>query len=206
MEAQTCPRGAFKLSHESLTLKHYLDVPTRTRRADTVYEQAEAVRQQIETAYNRQLTLVIGGTPTFPIHARRPADRLETSPGTFVFWDAGYAKLLPDLPFEPAAGLLTRVISVVDEQTLTFDLGYKSVASEKPLPRVVFPDHPDVRPIEQNEEHLIVNVPNARRYPPGTAWFAIPQHICPTVALYDAAYIIQNGAVVDRWPISRERE
>ncbi len=27
MEAQTCPRGAFKLSPESWNLKHYLDGP-----------------------------------------------------------------------------------------------------------------------------------------------------------------------------------
>jgi len=54
-------------------------------------------------------TLVTGGTPTFPLHARR--EGVECSPGTCVLWDANSLGKLPDLDFQNAAVLLTRVIS-----------------------------------------------------------------------------------------------
>src|SRR5207302_169959 len=85
-----------------------------------------------------------GGTPTFPIHARR-AD-LECSPGTCVFWDASSASKLPDLSFLPAALVLTRVISKPAPDRLCLDLGHKALASEMPHPRVQFLNLPDKTP------------------------------------------------------------
>jgi hypothetical protein len=37
---------------------------------------------------------------------------------------------LPDLPFDIAAVLLVRVISIIDEITLCLDLGHKAISSE----------------------------------------------------------------------------
>lgn len=181
---------------------HATDLAQRTREADTAYALAEGVRQAIERESGAPLNLIIGGTPTFAIHAQRPAERLQTSPGTFVFWDVGYARMLPELPFQIAAALLTRVISIVDNHTLTLDLGYKSVASESPLPRVIFPQHADAEVISQNEEHLIVRIPDASRHTPGEVWYAIPIHICPTVALYEKAFTVENGHVSGEWPVT----
>ena len=184
---------------------HDTDLPARTQHADAAYAQAETARQTIETAQSRPLTLIIGGTPTFAIHARRGAYQLQLGPGTFVFWDAGYAATLPDLPFQMAAVLLTRVISVVDDHTLTLDLGHKAVAAENPLPRVLFPDYPNARPVSQSEEHLVVHVPDALHHVPGEVWYAIPTHICPTVALYDTVQVVENGLVTGSWAVSRGR-
>ena len=156
------------------------DVPTRSRHADMGYEQAITARQAIESAQQEPLVLIMGGTPTSTIHAQRKGDRVQTSPGTFVFWDAGYARQLPDLPYDIAAMLLTRVISVIDDQTLTLDLGHKSVAAENPQPRVWFPDHPDAQLVGQSEEHLVVNLPDAQQHLPGEVWYGVPKHICPT--------------------------
>ena len=181
---------------------HATDLAERTQEADAAYTLAEGVRQAVQQAFNIPLNLVIGGTPTFAIHAKRGAERLQTSPGTFVFWDAGYARMLPELPFQIAAALLTRVVSIVDAHTLTLDLGYKSVAAESPLPRVIFPQQPDAKAISQNEEHLIINVPDTRPYFPGDVWYAIPMHICPTVALYERAITVENGHVSGEWLVS----
>ena len=68
----------------------------------------------------------MGGTPTFPMYAKRKD--CECSPGTFVFWDWGYGNAYPDMPFKVAALLITRVISVLDEHHVCVDLGYKAVA------------------------------------------------------------------------------
>ncbi|WP_375444724.1 D-TA family PLP-dependent enzyme [uncultured Fibrella sp.] len=178
------------------------DVPTRTSHADVGYALASNARQAIENARQKPLTLIMGGTPTSTIHAERKGERVQTSPGTFVFWDAGYAALLPDLPYEIAAVLITRVISVIDESTLTLDLGHKSVAAENPQPRVLFFEHPDVQLIGQSEEHLVVNVPNARQHLPGEVWYGVPKHICPTVALYESVKVVTDGLVTDTWPVT----
>ena len=55
--------------------------------------------------------LVLGGTPSFPIHAELDVPGVECSPGTIVLHDHGYASRYPDLPFTPAALLFTRVVS-----------------------------------------------------------------------------------------------
>lgn len=179
-----------------------IDVPTRTRRADVGYVVASEARQAIEKAQQEPLTLIMGGTPTSTIHAERKGERVQTSPGTFVFWDAGYGDSLPDLPYEIAAVLLTRVISVIDAHTLTLDLGHKSVAAENPQPRALFPDHPNVQLIGQSEEHLVVNVPDAHQHVPGEVWYGVPKHICPTVALYESVQVVENGLVTATWPVT----
>ena len=77
--------------------------------------------------------LVLGGTPTFPIHAdARSLPGVECSPGTCTLHDIGYATHYPDLPFTPAAFLLTRVISQPRPGRLCLDLGHKAVAADPP--------------------------------------------------------------------------
>jgi len=53
-----------------------------------------------------------------------------------VFWDFGYDDKFPDLPFEIATLLLTRVVSKPGANRLCLDLGHKAVAAENPPPRV----------------------------------------------------------------------
>lgn len=144
--------------------------------------------------------VVCGGTPTFPIHARRGG--VECSPGTCVLWDAGYTAKFPDLEFQNAAVLLTRVVSRPASNRLCLDLGHKAVASEMPHPRVIFPDLPDARPIGHNEEHLVLETGRAAEFPVGSALYGIPWHICPTVALHDRVQVVTNGRVGGEWPVT----
>lgn len=178
------------------------DFSLRCQRADESFALATGVQQAVHQQHGLTLPIVVGGTPSFPAHARRTDPSMQLSPGTFVFWDAGYGQALPDLPYEVAAVLLTRVISVIDDQTLCIDLGHKSVAAENPFPRVVFPDHRDATPIGQSEEHLVVQLRNARAHQPGDVWYGVPIHICPTVNLYDAVYVVENGHVTGEWAIT----
>lgn len=143
--------------------------------------------------------VVAGGTPTFPIHARRPG--VECSPGTCVLWDAGYAAKLPDLRFDPAAFLLTRVVSRPTPDRVCFDLGHKAVGSEMPHPRVVLPELPHAKPVAHNEEHLVVETPDASRWKVGSATLAIPWHVCPTVALHAEAWVVEADRSVSCWQI-----
>ena len=184
---------------------HDTDLALRRQQADTVYAMAEIARQTIHEKFGRILPMVIGGTPTFVLHAKR--NGVQVSPGTFVFWDAGYARLLPDLPFNCAAVLLTRVISIIDQQTLCLDLGHKSVAAENPLPRVQFLNVPDAEQLRQSEEHLVVRVADTRQHSVGEVWYAVPVHVCPTVALYEAVFVIEDGFFTKKWQvIARNRQ
>ena len=167
--------------------------------ADAAYALTERVFREISRKFAYPLVKVMGGTPTFPMYAKRK--ECECSPGTFVFWDWGYGNAYPDMPFKVAALLITRVISVLDEHHVCVDLGYKAVASESPLPRVFFLNHPEAKPISQSEEHLVLEVPDSQSYPLGSVFYGIPVHICPTVALYDKAYVIRDREAIGEWPI-----
>jgi D-serine deaminase-like pyridoxal phosphate-dependent protein len=144
--------------------------------------------------------MVGGGSPTFSMHAEMPG--VECSPGTLVFWDAGYGARFPDLLFEAAAWVLTRVISKPGKGCLCLDLGHKSIASEQPLDeRVFFPGMPGARFRSHSEEHLVVETADADRYEVGKAFLGIPWHVCPTVALYGIAVVIRAGKMAEEWPI-----
>jgi D-serine deaminase-like pyridoxal phosphate-dependent protein len=151
--------------------------------------------------------LIMGGTPTFPVHAKLDFPEVELSPGTCVLSDYNYGNWFPDLEIVPATLLLTRVVSRPTPNRVTFDLGYKAVASDPPAgSRCVLWDVPDAKAVIHNEEHFVVETAAAERFRPGDVAYAQPAHICPTCALHKFAYVIENGAVVDRWEIvARDR-
>ena len=146
--------------------------------------------------------LVLGGTPTFPIHAECDEPDVECSPGTATLHDASYATRFPDLPFVPAALLLTRVISQPRPGRLCLDLGHKAVAADPAGPRLTLLGMPDATLGAQSEEHLVVETSDAADYPPGTPLLAIPTHVCPTCALHRRAYVIEDGNLVAEWDVS----
>lgn len=148
--------------------------------------------------------IVAGGTPTFAAHALRKD--VETSPGTCIFWDAGYAGKFPDYEFLHAAVLLTRVVSKPGADRLCLDLGYKAVSPDNPDPRVELLDVPDARMMIHNEEHLTVETAKAGEFNVGDVLYGIPFHVCPTVALHREAVIVEDGQIVDRWKVrARDR-
>jgi D-threonine aldolase len=158
----------------------------------------------IKSLTKEELSIVVGGTPTFPIHAHR--ENVECSPGTFIFWDWGYQNMMTDEPFVFAALVVTRIISIPDADTICTDLGHKSVAAENPFPRVNFLNLPGAEPIGQSEEHLMLRVPDTSLFAIGDVLYGVPVHICPTVALYDTVKVVENKQVVYQWRvIARDR-
>lgn len=181
------------------------DFTIRKQHSDRAFEPVENLYRQALKLFNNPIKIVAGGTPTFPVHAQREA-YVECSPGTFVFSDWGYHHSLPDEPFEYGALVVSRVISVVDEATICVDLGHKSVAAENPLPRVHFLNALNAIPVSQSEEHLVLKVPANSHYKTGDVLYGVPVHICPTVALYDMAFVVKQNRIVDSWKvIARDR-
>jgi D-serine deaminase-like pyridoxal phosphate-dependent protein len=188
--------------------QHQEDPAERESAVQQKLETVLALRSQLEQKRLPVPRLVMGGTPTFPIYARTQLPGMELSPGTCFLHDHGYGSRFPDLAnFTPAALLLTRVISRPTPNRVTLDLGYKAVAGDPPAgKRLVLLDIPDVTPVLHNEEHYVVETPAADRYPPGTVVYAVPTHICPTVALHKQALVVEQGRVVEKWEIvARDR-
>ena len=149
--------------------------------------------------------LVCGGTPSFTVYAAMTdVPGVECSPGTFVLHDAGYGPKYADLAgITPAAVLVTRVVSRPTADRVTLDLGNKAVAADPVLEkRVTLLDFPEYKTVGHNEEHLIVETAGASAYQPGDVVYALPGHICPTVALHNSVLIAEGGKVVGKWDVA----
>ena len=180
------------------------ELSERADAASPAVEAAERIRASVQADGLPCDILVLGGTPTFPVHARREGTYL--SPGTSFLMDTG-DMAYPDLPFTPAAYVLTRVVSHPIPGRFTLDLGTKGIASEMSGPRGQIIGWPQAQAAIHSEEHWAFDVPQGDDVPPiGQALLVIPAHICPTCALYDAAWVVRGGKVADRWEIVRGRE
>ncbi len=177
----------------------------RKEKSDAAFAPVLAIAAQIEEMTGKRPGLIAGGSPTFPVHALQP--EVECSPGTFVLWDWGYHQTLPDQPFLFAGLVVTRVISLIDQETFTLDLGHKSIAAENPHPRVIFLNYENLTPVSQSEEHLVVKIGTPGRLPRvGEVLYGVPFHICPTCALYEKALVVENNQVTTAWRVvSRDR-
>lgn len=175
------------------------DPAKRAAACDEAFGGVWKVRDELRASGFELPRIVAGGTPTFPMHARR--GDVECSPGTCVLWDAGYGKKLPDLDFLAAALLLTRVVGKPGADRLCLDLGHKAVASEMPHPRVVLLGLEEAQAVTHSEEHLVIETPRAKEFAVGDVIYGVPWHICPTVALHAEAWIVEDGAATLRWPI-----
>ncbi|MEX2580428.1 MAG: D-TA family PLP-dependent enzyme [Verrucomicrobiales bacterium] len=191
---------------------HDASLEDRKSRFGAAVSQVDAFLEQLRDAGIEVPLVVSGGSPTFALHADRAensATKWQCSPGTTLLWDAGYGEHYPDLEFEAAAFLLTRVVSRPGKNRLCVDLGHKAVSAENPIEnRVRFPDLPDVKFESQSEEHLVLSTPHAEDWPVGTSLVGLPYHVCPTVALHQHAHVIRNGkATGEKWAIAaRDRE
>jgi D-serine deaminase-like pyridoxal phosphate-dependent protein len=181
------------------------DLDKRTKECEDAFYpvscmQNELIKQGLEAV------IVAGGSPTFYIHAKRK--NIECSPGTFIYWDKGYSISCPEQPFLTAALVLTRIISLPDKTKLCLDLGHKSIASENELnKRIFFLNAPEVTFIGHSEEHLVVEATPDHDYKVGDVFYGLPFHICPTVALYERAHVIEGTEVRGEWKtIARDRK
>jgi len=182
------------------------DFEIRKQKVKEAFEKVNAVKQKIIGNSDLfDVKIIAGGTPTFTVHASNKEEYC--SPGTCVLWDYGYHAMLAEQPFEFAAVLLTRVISKPLPGLIATDLGHKSVAAENPISkRIFFLNLKDYEVKSQSEEHLVVTVKDWENIHVGDVLYGIPYHICPTVALYDEANVIENGNLVDNWNVIARRK
>ena len=181
------------------------DLGDRKSKSDACFEPVESLSVKIENLEGRKPIIVAGGSPTFPIHGQR--ESVLASPGTCLLWDWGYAEKFPDQKFQYAALVISRIISKIGDDKICVDLGHKSVAAENPFPRIHFLNLPNAQQIGQSEEHLVLDVGNNTDLEIGKVLYGVPKHICPTCALYEKAYVVEDGKVGKEWRIvARDRK
>lgn len=185
---------------------HDADLEIRSLKCNEAYQAVQELQKAITQKGYPEPIIVAGGSPTFPIHAKRK--EIECSPGTFIYWDRGYSLLYAEQPFLPAALVVSRVISLPDETKICIDLGHKSVSAENELTkRVYFINTPDLKPIGQSEEHLVLEAGEGHQYKVGDVLYGMPYHVCPTIALYERAITIEDHQITGEWRnIARDRK
>jgi D-serine deaminase-like pyridoxal phosphate-dependent protein len=183
---------------------HQESVEERRAAARRGLEPVLALRDAVEKRGLPVPRLVAGGTPTFTAYAGLDLPGLECAPGTCFLHDDNYGSRFADLAgFRPAALLLTRVVSRPTPTRVTLDLGYKAVASDPPAgKRCRLLNVPDYQPVLQNEEHFVVETAAAEHFAPGDEVYAVPTHVCPTCAMHQRAYVVEDGRVTGTWDIA----
>jgi D-threonine aldolase len=177
----------------------------KTRQAETerIWNLVPDLLDSLSSQAINPVEIIAGGTGSFPFWARIDDSRIILSPGTVVFYDAGYASKYADLAFRPAVWVLGRVISRPGAGRITIDAGYKAISGDPPLElRAKLPQISDAKIVAQNEEHLVVETSSAQKWPVGTPVWLVPWHVCPTVALHRQAIVIRGGKIVDEWSVS----
>ena len=175
------------------------DLEVRTAACDAAFKSVLQLEERLKIEGYKVAKIVAGGSPTFPIHAKRKD--VEVSPGTTLLWDDGYNSLFPEMGFLIAAVLLTRVISIPQPSLICLDLGHKSIAAEMNFPRVRFLEIENTEQIGQSEEHLVVKTASKNGFKVGDVLYAIPKHICPTVAKYPVLLTVEKGQISGLWPV-----
>ncbi len=190
------------------------DLATRTAEAHRGYQKLMNVIAALEGAGIAIEEVVTSGTPALPCALAFAAFRggrflHRVSPGTVVYNDVTSLGQLPaEYGLQPAALVVTTVVSRPTAGLITCDAGHKTVSADAGTPTCNVVGYPELRPLKPSEEHLPIAVPEGTRAPGlGERLYLVPRHICPTVNNFDDALIVREGAVRGVEPVSaRGRE
>ncbi len=151
----------------------------------------------------------IGSTPPFVLGFDIPEGITEIRPGTYILMDGSQSNVLGHND-TCAATILSTVISKPTEERVITDVGAKGLTKEhrtegltatKGLGKIVGFD--DVHIDSVYDEHAIIyDEEFSNQVEIGDKVKIIMNHICPVSNLYEKAYIVENGEVVDEAAVS----
>jgi D-serine deaminase-like pyridoxal phosphate-dependent protein len=146
--------------------------------------------------------VITSGTPAFPCAATFAPFQSgkfvhRASPGTVIYSDATSIQQLPaDLGYQPAALVVSTVVSHPKPNVVTCDAGHKSVSADAGVPTCRVAGREGLIPLKPSEEHLPIEVSAGAVPEIGELLYLIPRHVCPTVNNFDDAVIVENGRAV----------
>ena len=131
-----------------------------------------------------------GGTGTYDLHATTGITELQA--GSYALMDTAYAKL--GLPFRQALHVVGTVISVRPKHAVA-DVGLKALGMDHGNPAI------DGATVWFCSDEHITFAPDESAPSVGDRVRVTPAHIDPTMAMHDAAWLVDGDEVVDRWAI-----
>jgi D-serine deaminase-like pyridoxal phosphate-dependent protein len=188
---------------------HYYDghmsaasLQEREKLAHKGYDRLMEIAGAVETAGFPIEEVITSGTPAFfcaatylPFQTGKFVHR--ASPGTVIYSDATSIKQLPaEWGYQPAALVVSTVVSHPKPNVVTCDAGHKSVSADAGVPTCAVDGRADLIPLKPSEEHLPIEVSGGAIPAIGELLYLIPRHVCPTVNNFDDAVIVENGRMV----------
>jgi D-serine deaminase-like pyridoxal phosphate-dependent protein len=121
----------------------------------------------------------------------------EIQAGSYALMDSDYGCL--GMPFEQALFVLGTVVSRPVPERCVIDAGHKACTKDHGHPLVK--DMKEATVLALNDEHSIISLPPSSTIKVGDRLALIPSHIDPTMNLHDVVYALEDGRVVEVWPI-----
>jgi D-serine deaminase-like pyridoxal phosphate-dependent protein len=171
-------------------------------------DEHDAITQTVSALADRGIEVKVrsvGSTPTS--HAMRSADGItEIRPGNYVFYDATQIAL-GVVPLKRCAlSVLATVTSRPAPDRLILDSGSKAVAAERLTTLTpglgLIEDHPGLRVDRLYEEQAIVRSDGPCGIATGERLRVVPNHACAAANLHSQMLVVEDGAVVDVWPVA----
>jgi D-serine deaminase-like pyridoxal phosphate-dependent protein len=179
----------------------------RERQAHAGYDRLLELIEQLHSAGIAVQEVITSGTPaapyaiSYPGFAHAPYVH-RISPGTVVYNDLTSVQQLPALDLQPAALVLSTVVSHPTASSVTCDAGHKTVSADAGVPTCALLGFPDWKPQKPSEEHLPIEAPpGAKLLELGKKLYLVPRHVCPTVNNFDHALFVRNGRVTSLEPV-----
>jgi D-serine deaminase-like pyridoxal phosphate-dependent protein len=154
----------------------------------------------LERAGCRVERVVTSGTPGFLSDLRELTERhrldaeVEVSPGTWVYWDTGYDRILPGM-FEFAALVVTQVIDLPGDRLVTLNAGHKRWAIDQG-PVELF-SVPGLEFVGASEEHTVLRQTGGSDLAIGDPVLIAPRHVCPTVNAWENFTVVREDGSVE---------
>ena len=176
---------------------HHADLAARRAAIFNGYQRLLQLVDHLATEGITTPELITAGTPAFhhALHfdafAAKDTFVHRISPGTVVFHDARSQLDNPEVELQPAALVLSRVISHPTSNIATCDAGSKSIAAEAGDPCAFVLGSDAFEGLPPSEEHLPLRC-STELPPRGTPLFLVPRHVCPTVNLAEQCVLIDG--------------
>jgi D-serine deaminase-like pyridoxal phosphate-dependent protein len=187
-------------------LQHIADYQQRCAASTEKMQQAAKALKQLRAAGFYCAILSGSGTGTYNIDLQIP-EVTEVQPGSYTVMDAEYQTIgSAENPqhykkFKPALTLLTTIVSANQKTHVTCDAGWKALYEVPTKPIVLKPAGYQYADWFGDEHGKITALKHFKLPKLGERLELMVAHCDPTINLFDVFYIIENGFVVDVWPI-----
>ncbi len=182
------------------SLQHVLDYQERTKKVLAANEIVRTLVQMLKDADLAPEIVTGVGTGSHQIDASQGLfDEMQV--GSYIFMDVEYTDIeWPEPAYEQSLFIATTVVSSNHPGFVTTDGGTKRFSMGGVAPKFIDQEHWSYG--FQGDEHgKIVFGDHNDRPKFGDLVKVIPPHCDPTVNLYDYYHVIQDGRLVDIWPI-----